>query len=233
MESVKDKSQNVRMISLADDSQDDAVTNTGLYIQIRNKLIQMLKLNVLKDPIFFNICLGQSFVNFSDITFFILQPMLLFQYEYDKAQVATCISICAGADVTGRCLLAVLSNIVNINTRILYYMATLFTLIMRIVILQITDFLEVAVVTAVLGILRAWLHVASPLVISNHVTHEDFPGAYAVFMLAVGVVNVVCSPLIGLLKDTYQDYTPAFYVLTLCCIPCLCLWPVEYFFKKK
>ena len=54
-----------------------------------------------------------------------------------------------------------------------------------------------ATVTGALGVLRAWLHVASPLLISNHVPHEDFPGAYALAMLAAGTVNVTFSPLIG------------------------------------
>lgn len=45
--------------------------------------------------------------------------------------------------------------------------------------------------------MRAWLHVASPLVISNHVAHQDFPGAYALFLLIGGLANITLSPLIG------------------------------------
>lgn len=65
------------------------------------------------------------------------------------------------------------------------------------VVLQLREFSYVATVTAALGVLRAWLHVTSPLVISNHVTHADFPGAYALFMLCAGVINVTFAPLIG------------------------------------
>ncbi|XP_013175866.1 PREDICTED: monocarboxylate transporter 1-like [Papilio xuthus] len=97
--------------------------------EIRHELLKLLNIKVLKDPVFCNICVGQSFVSFSDLTFFILLPMLLFQYEYTSSQVATCISITAAADVAGRCILAVISSIININTRVLYYIATVFTLI--------------------------------------------------------------------------------------------------------
>lgn len=62
-----------------------------------------------------------------------------------------------------------------------------------------------ATVTAMLGVLRAWLHVTSPLVISNHVTHADFPGAYALFMLSAGLINVTFSPLIGKTKILFND----------------------------
>lgn len=47
-------------------------------------------------------------------------------------EVATCISICAGADVAGRCALAVISSITDVNTRALFYTATLLTFVFRI-----------------------------------------------------------------------------------------------------
>lgn len=58
-----------------------------VVLHFRTKIVEVLNLKVLKDPIFVNICLGQSFVNFSDITFFVFQPMLLFQYGYDKVSI--------------------------------------------------------------------------------------------------------------------------------------------------
>ncbi|XP_049692537.2 monocarboxylate transporter 1 [Helicoverpa armigera] len=211
----------------------DQNADKSLIEKIRQKLMEIFNFRILKDAVYCNICLGQSFVNFSDLTFFVLQPMLLFQYGYDRTQVAMCISICAAADVGGRFALAIISSIFHINTRLLFYLATLLTFLIRLVMLQITSIVWMATVTGVLGILRAWLHVASPLLIANHVPHEDFPGAYALSMLAAGTVNVTFSPLIGLLKDVYQDYVPAFYALTLCCIPCLLFWPIEYLIKIK
>ncbi|XP_075978858.1 monocarboxylate transporter 9-like isoform X2 [Anticarsia gemmatalis] len=165
--------------------------------RIRDKIMEILNVKILKDSVYCNICIGQSFVNFSDLTFFMLQPMLLFQYGYDKTDIAMCISIGAASDLAGRCLLALISSLVHINTRILFYLATFLTVLIRIAMLQITTFLWMAIVTGMLGVLRAWLHVASPLLISNHVSHDDFPGAYALSMLAAGTVNVTLSPLIG------------------------------------
>ncbi|XP_069358435.1 monocarboxylate transporter 9-like isoform X2 [Maniola hyperantus] len=213
------------------------VTTTNRHIMsltiFGHDILEMLNVQILKDPVFCNICIGQSFVNFSDVMFFVLQPMLFYQYGLNTNQVAACISISAGADVAGRFGLAFISSIVSINTRFLFYVATVFTLAARIVILQIRQFIWLAVVTSLLGVLRAWLHVASPLVISHHVTHDDFTGAYALFMLSTGLVNVIFSPIIGLMKDVYQDYVPAFYALTACCLPCLLLWPAEYYIKTN
>ncbi|CAB3256350.1 unnamed protein product [Arctia plantaginis] len=206
--------------------------NKTLCQKISDKLMDVLNVKILRDIIFCNICIGQSFVNFSDLTFFMLQPMLLFQYGYKKTDIAVCISIGAAADLIGRCILALISSMANVNTRCLFYIATLFTFFIRIVMLQITEYTWMATVTGILGVLRAWLHVTSPLLISNHVEHKDFPGAYALSMLATGTVNVTFSPLIGLLKDVYHDYVPAFYALTVCCVPCLVLWPIEYIVKK-
>ncbi|KAJ8735793.1 hypothetical protein PYW07_007413 [Mythimna separata] len=230
--------ENEDLLRAQESNKDSVKTNQkerskNFFGKIRQKLVEILEFKILKDAVYCNICFGQSFVNFSDLTFFILQPMLLFQYGYDRTQVAMCISICAAADVGGRFALAIISSMFNINTRVLYYTATLLTFLIRLVMLQITQFAWMATVTGALGVLRAWLHVASPLIISNHVPHEDFPGAYALAMLAAGTVNVTFSPLIGLLKDVYQDYVPAFYAITLCCIPCLLFWPIEYVIKTK
>ncbi|KAG7310439.1 hypothetical protein JYU34_003221, partial [Plutella xylostella] len=179
----------------------------------RLEILKILNVRVLRDVVFCNICVGLSFVNFSDLTFFILQPMLLFQYGYNKGEVAWCISICAGADVCGRCALAVVSSLVPTNTRLLYYVSTFCTLVLRIALLQARSFPYVSCLTGALGVLRAWLHVTSPLVVASQVKSQEFPGAYAVYMLAAGVVNVAGSPVIGLLKDLNGDYVPAFYGL--------------------
>ncbi|OWR49848.1 monocarboxylate transporter [Danaus plexippus plexippus] len=164
-----------------------------------NIILEVLNVKILKDPIFCNISIGQSFVNFSDLLFFILEPMLLYQYGFDTNQVAACISISAGADVAGRFALAVISSMMSVNTRLLFFVTTLLTLLFRIVILQVRQFIWVSLLTGFLGVLRAWLHVSSPLVISDHIPHEDFTAAYAVFMLSTGIVNAVTSPIIELL----------------------------------
>ncbi|XP_050348918.1 monocarboxylate transporter 1-like isoform X2 [Nymphalis io] len=237
LEAKKERDENVDLLhdhKRSRDSNENKTFDKKVSITIvGNSLMDILNVRTLKDPVFCNICIGQSFVNFSDLIFFILQPMLLYEYGFDTNEVAACISISAGADVAGRFGLALLSSIVIINTRLLFFVATFLTLTARIVILHVRQFVWVAIVTSFLGILRAWLHVTSPLVISNHVTSKDFTGAYALFMLATGLVNIIFSPIIGMLKDVYQDYTPAFYALTICCLPCLLLWSLEYCIYKN
>ncbi|CAH4031366.1 unnamed protein product [Pieris brassicae] len=211
----------------------DALETINKFNQVICEILNVLNVKVLKDLVYCNICLGQSFVNFSDLTFFIFQPMLLFQYGFDKTDVATCISIGAGADVLARFALALFSGLYPVNTRNLYYVATVFTFVVRIVVLQVTQFIWVAIITGILGVLRAFLHVSSPLVISNHVSRQEFPGAYALFMLTGGAINLLLSPFIGALKDYYNSYIPSFIALCICCIPCILLWPLEYIFLKK
>ncbi|XP_063823856.1 monocarboxylate transporter 14-like [Ostrinia nubilalis] len=231
VESRRNIEENVDLLDQKENEEPSGVKNK--INKARFILEEVFCLKVLKDPVYVNICLGQSFVNFSDLMFFMLQPMLLFQYGYNRSEVATCISIGAGADVAGRGALALLSSIISIETRTIFYMGSFFTLVMRVVLFQVRQFTWVSTVTAVLGFLRAWLHVTSPLVISSHVPHQDFPGAYALYLLTAGVVNMIVSPMIGQLKDTYEDFTPAFYALCICCLPCLVLWPLEYFWQGK
>lgn len=58
------------------------------FIFYSTEVLDILNVKVLNDPVYCNICIGQSFVNFSDLTFFIFQPMLLFQYGYDSVRTA-------------------------------------------------------------------------------------------------------------------------------------------------
>lgn len=58
--------------------------------------------------------------------------MDLFDGFMFQTDIAMCISIGAAADLSGRCVLALLSSVVTLNTRCLFYMATLFTFFIRI-----------------------------------------------------------------------------------------------------
>lgn len=51
------------------------------------EILDTFNVKIVNDPVYCNICIGQSFVNFSDLTFFVFQPMLLFQYGYDSVSI--------------------------------------------------------------------------------------------------------------------------------------------------
>ncbi|VVC95201.1 unnamed protein product, partial [Leptidea sinapis] len=154
-------------------------TNDLLESKKAKEKDKTLNVRILNDLIYCNICFGQSFVNFSDLTFFILQPMLLFQHGFDKALFHCCFY----------------------NNKFLhfffYYCFSIFYMCVFVVVfIKVQAFIWIAVITGILGALRSCIHVTSSLVISNHVSAADFPGAYALFMLSTGIVNVFTAPLI-------------------------------------
>lgn len=49
-------------------------------------MVDFLDLTLLKDMIYVNMVLGVSFALYSDVAFFTLQPLYLFDLEYSKVR---------------------------------------------------------------------------------------------------------------------------------------------------
>lgn len=97
----------------------------------RQKLVHFLDLDLLKDIVYINIVLGITFTTHSDITFFTLLPMYLFELEFTKADAAFIISVGAAADFSSRICLAVLSFFVQLNPRHIFLSSTVIMLFIR------------------------------------------------------------------------------------------------------
>lgn len=55
-------------------------------IFLRKRVVDFFDLTLLKDPIYVNIVLGISLALFSDMYFFVVQPLYLTKLDFDKAR---------------------------------------------------------------------------------------------------------------------------------------------------
>ncbi|XP_058058226.1 monocarboxylate transporter 7 [Anopheles bellator] len=190
-------------------------------------LVDFLDLTLLKDPIYVNIVLGISFALYSDLAFFTLQPMYLFMMAFSKPDVSLIIAIGAGADLISRIFLAISSTFLNIKARYVYLAGALFTIVARFGFLCVFDFYGMAIVTAIMGFLRTWIHVPLPLVFSEYLPQERFPSGYGLFMFLQGNITFAIGPIIGYIRDVTGSYTISFHCLTLMMALCVIPWFLE------
>lgn len=218
-------------------------------IYFRQKVVDFLDLTLLKDLVYLNIVLGLSFALYSDNSFFILEPMYLFELTFSKvygllglsllekmvlhspdstqfqADTAMIVAIGAAADMSSRMFLAVMSLCVQVRARYVYLSGAVGTIFFRFgeyktennvfqvrvlchslfsVFLYIHDFIPMAIITAIMGFLRTWLHVPLALVFGEYLPQERFSSGYGLFMFIQGNFAFIIGPFIGWIRDFTQ-----------------------------
>ncbi|XP_055370805.1 monocarboxylate transporter 7 [Condylostylus longicornis] len=190
-------------------------------------IVDFLDLTLMKDPIYVNIVLGISFALYSDIAFFTLQPLYLFELGFSKASTAEIIAIGAAADLGSRIFLAGVSAFITIPSRYVYLSGSLFTVISRFAFLLVFDYTGMAVITAIMGFLRTWIHVTLPLVFGEYLPKERFPSGYGLFMFLQGNITFLIGPFVGYIRDVTHSYPITFHCLNFFMAACAVPWLIE------
>ncbi|XP_054747128.1 monocarboxylate transporter 9 [Anastrepha obliqua] len=199
------------------------------YCQV---LVDFLDLTLLKQPIYVNIVLGISFALYSDIAFFTLQPLYLFELGFTKPDTASIIAIGAAADLISRIVLAFSAVFIQMPSRHIYLAGSFFTVIARFAFLNVFNFSDMACTTAVMGFLRTWIHVPLPLVFAEYLPKERFATGYGLFMFLQGNIMFAIGPLVGYLRDRTRDYILTFHCLNFFMALCAVPWLLEIVFVK-
>ncbi|KAH8237767.1 hypothetical protein KR038_011572, partial [Drosophila bunnanda] len=195
-------------------------------------VVDFLDLTLLKKPVYVNIVLGITFALYSDITFFTMQPVYLFELGYNKVDTATIIAIGAAADLVSRIFLAVTAVCIQVPSRYIYLAGALFTVFARFFFTGITEFVGMACITAVLGFLRTWIHVPLPLVFADYLSKERFATGYGLFMFTQGNAMFLIGPIVGVIRDKTQNYILVFHILNAFMIMCAVPWVIEVLIVK-
>nr|XP_014097240.2 monocarboxylate transporter 9 [Bactrocera oleae] len=190
-------------------------------------LVNFLDLKLLKKPIYLNIVLGISFALYSDIAFFTLQPLYLFELGFTKPDTASIIAIGAAADLASRIFLAFSAIFIQMPSRYIYLAGSFFTVIARFAFLNVFSYADMVCTTAAMGFLRTWIHVPLPLVFAEYLPKERFATGYGLFMFLQGNIMFAVGPLVGYLRDLTQDYIVTFHCLNFFMALCAVPWLIE------
>ncbi|XP_033171831.1 monocarboxylate transporter 7 [Drosophila mauritiana] len=195
-------------------------------------IVDFLDLTLLKKPIYVNIVLGITFALYSDITFFTMQPVYLFELGYNRPDTATIIAIGAAADLASRIFLAITAVCIQVPSRYIYLAGAVLTVFARFAFNGITEFVGMACITAVIGFLRTWLHVPLPLVFADYLPKERFATGYGLFMFIQGNAMFLIGPIVGFIRDKTKDYIFVFHILNGFMILCAAPWVLEVLIVK-
>ncbi|KAM7350408.1 monocarboxylate transporter 9 [Cochliomyia hominivorax] len=195
-------------------------------------VVDFLDLTLLRKPVYVNIVLGLSFALYSDIAFFTLQPLYMFELGFNKPDTANVIAIGAAADLGSRIFLAFLAVFIQIPSRYIYTAGSFLTVISRFVFLNAFDFKSMSIITAVMGFLRTWIHVPLPLIFAEYLPKERFASGYGLFMFLQGNIMFAIGPVVGYIRDKTQDYILTFHCLNFFMGLCAFPWILEIIFVK-
>ncbi|XP_067616113.1 monocarboxylate transporter 7 [Eurosta solidaginis] len=199
-------------------------------------VVDFLDLTLLKQPVYVNIVLGISFALYSDIAFFTIQPLYLFELGFTKPETASIIAIGAAADLASRIFLAFSTAFIQMPSRYIYLAGAFFTVICRFAFLNVFSFIDMACTTAVMGFLRTWVHVPLPLVFAEYLHKKRFATGYGLFMFLQGNIMFAIGPVVGYLQDQTKDYIITFHCLNFFMALCAVSWLIEMFclkFRRK
>nr|QHN70670.1 MFS transporter 2 [Limenitis arthemis astyanax] len=204
----------------------------GRHESIQKSILKVIyenvELDLLKNPRFVSTLVGLGFAFVSDVTYLAMEPMLLFSYGYTKMQVATCVMIGAITDLIARFCLAVFTYFYNVDSKILFFVGTCITMVLRVALVSSDNLNYVIAITAISGVVRCSVQVLFPLVLVT-AAPDRFPAALALHILFSGFLMLMADPLIGVIYEATGSYVNCFLAMSFCCLVCVVLWTVEYF----
>nr|CAD7604693.1 unnamed protein product [Timema genevievae] len=180
-----------------------------------SRLIQLLDVHLLKDNTFLLLVVGISLAASAEYTFTFLVPLILVDFDFSLDETAYVMSLIATGDLLTRFLSPFFADWLKIDARSMYVLGLLTVVASRSVILFRTEFHAMMAVGLFLGMGKGVRTVYMNLVIPAYVPMDKLASALAFQNLGIGVITLLISPLIGMLRDVSGNYTPSVVVLNL------------------
>ncbi|KAF7279898.1 hypothetical protein GWI33_006603 [Rhynchophorus ferrugineus] len=188
--------------------------------------------SLLKDLKYLNMSMGLSLSFTSDMTFIAIIPVVLAANGIDPSSIALTMSIFFGCDLLARILLSVVSAMVQVKSRHIFFLGTFLSIICRIGFLCHDSLLWKTIMLGALGFLRCFIQTPLPLVVSEQYSSQ-FATAFSLYMVICGIVNLICGALISLIKHLTNSDILVYHLLTGCYILCVISWLAEMIVDQK
>nr|CAD7460972.1 unnamed protein product [Timema tahoe] len=194
-----------------------------------SRLVQLLDVHLLKDNTFLVLVVGISLAASAEYTFTFLVPLILVDFDFSLNETAYVMSLIATGDLLTRFLSPFFADWLKIDARSMYVLGLLTVVASRsgkgehqshtadnvAVILFRTEFHSMMAVGLFLGMGKGVRTVYMNLVVPAYVPMDKLASALAFQNLGIGVITLLISPLIGMLRDVSGNYTPSVVVLNL------------------
>lgn len=190
-------------------------------------LVRFFDLQLFADPVYVNIMLGMSLAIFAELNFSILTPFLLHDLGYTTAQIATCLSALAVADIVARFVAPFVGERLGRSSRTMYACSLLLLVVARVGVLLVASFDGMLVACTVLGAVKGVRTVYMQLVIPSYVPIERLASAGGLQMVVNGLVIMALGPVVGVVRDRSGSFVQCIWFINAVTLVTLSMWSVE------
>ncbi|XP_049882660.1 monocarboxylate transporter 1-like [Pectinophora gossypiella] len=204
--------------------------NTGS----KRVLDNFVDLPLLKKFLLSNASMGPTFCLFADLIFNLMLPQALYSMNWSEDQVAKALSLASCGDLVTRIAFVFLSKwLTKIGNQEVCLISVALAFVSRLCMLWSENTTVMMIFITTIGVARCSFNVLPPVILADTFSPAKFTSVLGIYMLMVGLMNLVLGPAIGAIRDTTNSYSTAFYVITSCFAVVLLLWTIELLYKKN
>ncbi|XP_054267476.1 monocarboxylate transporter 12-B-like [Macrosteles quadrilineatus] len=194
---------------------------------------RQLDLDLLRDPAFLSMCVGMSVALASDMSFSLLLPFILRDFDYDINTTAQLQSVVGAADLLSRFITPFILSKVGLSARIAYLLSLIGLICSRFCLTLTSELYRVCVVVALFGASKGVRSVFMPLVIPNYVPLDKLPSAQGLQNVMHGLFLMMLGPVIGYVRDKTGNYTLCIHIMNSLTALTILLWTVEFVYMRS
>lgn len=178
------------------------------------KVVIFFDFDLLKDPVYLNLMIGITLANFAEIDFSILTPFVLKEFNFEKIEIATFMSVLGATDTCCRLMIPFVAERIAWQNKTFFLVGVLFMAAGRIS--KKSDFLEDFVkkcfisvlvhtrtysvsllVAVIIGFGKGLRTIFIALVIPSYVPLERLPAASGLQLASSGLAFLLLAPVVG------------------------------------
>ncbi|KAF2893807.1 hypothetical protein ILUMI_12367 [Ignelater luminosus] len=197
------------------------------------KIVIFFDLDLLKDSIYLNIMLGITIANFAELNFSILTPFVLKEFNFEKYQIATFMSLLGATDILVRFFIPFLADKIGWSNRTFFLAGVLGMAFGRIILVHTQVFSVSLGVAVMIGFGKGLRTIFMALVIPSHVSLERLPAASGLHLATSGILFLILGPVVGWVRDAVDNYVVTLHLLNIMTYITTVAWTVEHFMRNR
>nr|CAD7196292.1 unnamed protein product [Timema douglasi] len=200
----------------------------GAFASCMARIVDMMDLDLLSDPVFVNIVVGLAVVYTAGINFSMIYPFYLhMDVGMTLTDTATCMSVLAAFDILSRLIVPQITDRLNVGSRITYLVAAVLLAASRSALATTKDFKIILLSLAFCGFVRGVTVVNLNLSISEYCSNDKLPAALGINMVIKGVFILAFGPLLGFLRDETGSFPLCIHIQSVMILVPMIFWVLE------
>ncbi|XP_069672117.1 monocarboxylate transporter 12 [Periplaneta americana] len=199
-----------------------------------SRVVEVMDLDLLRDPVFVNLALGLAFVYTAGINFSLVFPFFLQDTAgLTRSQTALCMSVLASADISSRLLLPQITDRLKARSRTTFLVGAVSLGVIRSVTAEARGLYVLIAISAINGFIRGSTVVNQNLALSEYCSKEKVPAALGINMVAKGIGILTFGPMLGWLRDATGSFPLCIHAMSALIFASMTSWIVEIIIMQR